>query len=209
LERFGIDKSRPILTQISPVRSLQGPGRRLEGVSNREAVCGLSIGVGGRRRRRRSLKARVLAEVRQAAGSDPDVHVLELPAFVRSRSTHCSEASTIVIQKSLREGFGSQCFEALWKKNGGRIGGGWHSAAGDPQTHGLLAHSVEGAAYQIRFAVASGNRLRGWASRAVTCSRELSDHREFEAVSHIVPVVRCSLELSKSIEALASHCPYA
>jgi trehalose synthase len=61
-------------------------------------------------------------------------------------------ASTIVIQKSLREGFGLTVSEALWKKKPVVA-----SAVGGIPTQiihkhtGLLAHSVEGTAYQIRF----------------------------------------------------------
>jgi trehalose synthase len=60
--------------------------------------------------------------------------------------------STIILQKSLREGFGLTVTEALWKKKPVVA-----SAVGGIPRHiihkqtGLLAHSVEGAAYQVRF----------------------------------------------------------
>jgi trehalose synthase len=61
-------------------------------------------------------------------------------------------ASTIVIQKSLREGFGLTVAEALWKRRPVVA-----SAVGGIPTQiihkhtGMLAYSVEGTAYQIRF----------------------------------------------------------
>jgi len=61
-------------------------------------------------------------------------------------------AATVVIQKSLREGFGLTVSEALWKKKpvvASAVGG---IPVQIIHKHtGLLAHSVEGTAYQIRF----------------------------------------------------------
>ncbi|MGE5326381.1 MAG: glycosyltransferase, partial [Deltaproteobacteria bacterium] len=61
-------------------------------------------------------------------------------------------ASTIIIQKSLREGFGLTVTEALWKKKPvvASAVGGIPSQVIHKHT-GLLVHSVEGAAYQIRY----------------------------------------------------------
>jgi len=57
-----------------------------------------------------------------------------------------------VIQKSLREGFGLTVTEALWKKKPvvASAVGGIPLQVIHKHT-GLLAHSVEGTAYQIRF----------------------------------------------------------
>src|SRR5262249_10851784 len=61
-------------------------------------------------------------------------------------------ASTIVVQKSLREGFGLTVAEALWKKKPvvASAVGGIPTQVLHKQT-GLLAHSIEGTAYQIRY----------------------------------------------------------
>ncbi len=61
-------------------------------------------------------------------------------------------ASTVVIQKSLREGFGLTVAEALWKRKPvvASAVGGIPAQIIHKQT-GLLAHSVEGTAYQIRY----------------------------------------------------------
>jgi trehalose synthase len=60
--------------------------------------------------------------------------------------------ASIVIQKSLREGFGLTVSEALWKKKpvGASAVGGIPTQIIHNHT-GLLAHSVDGTAYQIRF----------------------------------------------------------
>jgi trehalose synthase len=96
--------------------------------------------------------AEVLAEVREAAWDDPDVHVLDLPPWSAVEINALQRASTIVIQKSLREGFGLTVTEALWKKKpvvASAVGG--IPAQVIHKHTGLLAHSVEGTAYQIRF----------------------------------------------------------
>ena len=93
----------------------------------------------------------VLAEVRAEAGNDPDIHCSTTPS-VPLEINALQRASTIVIQKSLREGFGLTVAEALWKKKPvvASAVGGIPLQIIHKHT-GLLAHSVEGTAYQIRF----------------------------------------------------------
>jgi trehalose synthase len=94
----------------------------------------------------------VLQEVRQEAEQDPDIHVIELPAWSPREINALQTASTIVIQKSLREGFGLTVAEALWKKKPvvASAVGGIPLQVIHKHT-GLLARSVEGTAYQIRY----------------------------------------------------------
>jgi trehalose synthase len=94
----------------------------------------------------------VLGEVRKAAAGDGDIHVLDLPPWSALEINALQRASTIVIQKSLREGFGLTVTEALWKKKPvvASAVGGIPSQVIHKHT-GMLAHSVEGTAYQIRF----------------------------------------------------------
>jgi trehalose synthase len=152
LDRFGIDRSRPILTQISRFDRFKDPIGVLKAyrIVKRYADCQLVLAGGGASDDPEGTE--VLAEVREAAGSDPDVHILELPAFVPLEINALQQASTIVIQKSLREGFGLTVAEALWKKKPvvASAVGGIPLQVIHKHT-GLLAHSVEGAAYQIRF----------------------------------------------------------
>ena len=94
----------------------------------------------------------VLKEVRYEANHDPDIKILELPAWAPLEVNALQRASTVVIQKSLREGFGLTVTEALWKKKPvvGSAVGGIPTQIIHKHT-GLLAHSVEGTAYQVRF----------------------------------------------------------
>src|SRR5712671_2719741 len=152
LARYRIDPQRTILTQISRFDRLKDPVGviRAYRIVKRYFDCQLVLAGGGASDDPEG--GAVLEEVRQAAAGDPDVHVLELPAAAPLEVNALQRASTIMIQKSLREGFGLTVAEALWKKKPVVA-----SAVGGIPTQvihkhtGMLAHSVEGTAYQIRF----------------------------------------------------------
>jgi len=152
LTRYQIDPHRPILTQISRFDRLKDPLGviRAYRIVKRYFDCQLVLAGGSASDDPEG--AQVLKEVQHAAAGDPDVKVLELAAWAPLEVNALQRASTIVIQKSLREGFGLTVSEALWKKKPVVA-----SAVGGIPTQvihkhtGLLAHSVEGTAYQIRF----------------------------------------------------------
>jgi trehalose synthase len=152
LDRFGIDGSRPILTQISRFDRLKDPVGvvRAYRLVKRYFDCQLVLAGGGAPDDPEG--SQVLTEVNEAASGDPDIHVLELPAASPLEVNALQSASTVVIQKSLREGFGLTVAEALWKKKPvvASAVGGIPLQVIHKHT-GLLAHSVEGTAYQIRF----------------------------------------------------------
>jgi trehalose synthase len=152
LERFMIDSSRPILTQISRFDRLKDPVGvvRAYRIVRRYFDCQLVLAGGGAADDPEG--GAVLEEVRQVAAGDPDVHLLDLPPWSALEINALQSASTIVIQKSLREGFGLTVTEALWKKKpvvASAVGGIPNQVI--HKHTGLLAHSVEGTAYQIRF----------------------------------------------------------
>lgn len=152
VERFGIDRKRPLLTQISRFDRLKDPVGviRAYKIVKRYFDCQLVLAGGSASDDPEG--AEVLTEVREAAGNDPDIHVLELPPAAPIEVNALQQASTIVIQKSLREGFGLTVAEALWKKKPvvASAVGGIPTQVIHKQT-GLLCHSIEGAAYQIRY----------------------------------------------------------
>jgi trehalose synthase len=152
LARYKVDPQRPILTQISRFDRLKDPIGviRAYRIVKRYFDCQLVLAGGGAPDDPEG--SVVLKEVLREAENDPDIKVLELPAYAPLEVNALQRASTIVIQKSLREGFGLTVSEALWKKKPvvASAVGGIPSQVIHKQT-GLLAHSVEGAAYQIRF----------------------------------------------------------
>ena len=152
LERFAIDPARPILTQISRFDRLKDPVGVVKAYRSVKQYfdCQLVLAGGGAVDDPEG--GTVLGEVRKAAAGDGDIHVLDLPPWSALEINALQRASTIIIQKSLREGFGLTVTEALWKKKPvvASAVGGIPSQVIHKHT-GMLAHSVEGTAYQIRF----------------------------------------------------------
>jgi len=152
LERFQIDPGRPLLTQISRFDRLKDPVGvvRSYQLVKRYYDCQLVLAGGGAADDPEGEE--VLSEVREAAGHDPDIHILSLPPWSAMEINALQRASTILIQKSLREGFGLTVTEGLWKKKPvvASAVGGIPIQVIHKQT-GMLSHSVEGTAYQIRF----------------------------------------------------------
>ena len=150
--RFGIDPTRPILTQISRFDRFKDPVGviRAYQMVKQTHDCQLVLLGGGAHDDPEG--AQVLAEVMEAAGNDKDIHVLNLPADSHLEVNAMQRASTVVLQKSLREGFGLTVSEALWK--GKPVIGG--ATGGIPiqildGNNGYLVSSSEGAAFRIRF----------------------------------------------------------
>ena len=152
LEIYGIESTRPILLQVSRFDRLKDPVGvvRAYQLVKRYYDCQLVL-AGGSASDDPEGEA-VLAEVREAAGKDADIHILDLPPWSALEVNALQRAATIIIQKSMREGFGLTVTEGLWKKKPvvASAVGGIPLQVIHKQT-GLLSHSVEGTAYQIRF----------------------------------------------------------
>ena len=149
---FGVDRSRPVLTQISRFDRLKDPVGVIEAykLAKKYVDCQLVLAGGGATDDPEG--AAVLAEVMAAAGDDPDVIILNLPPWSALEINALQRASNVVIQKSLKEGFGLTVTEALWKGKpviAGAVGGIPTQVV--HKLTGVLVHSVEGCAYQIRY----------------------------------------------------------
>jgi len=149
---FGIDRSRPVITQISRFDRLKDPVGVVEAykLAKRYVDCQLVLAGGGASDDPEG--AAVLQEVREAAGDDPDVIILNLPPWCALEINALQRISTVVVQKSLKEGFGLTVTEALWKSKpviAGAVGGIPTQVV--HKLTGVLVHSVEGCAYQLRY----------------------------------------------------------
>src|SRR5579864_3885785 len=150
LEKYKIDPGRPILTQISRFDRLKDPLGVIAAYQlvRKRHKCQLVLAGGGATDDPEG--EQVLHEVQEAAANDPDIHVLLLPPFSDLEINALVRGSTVVIQKSIREGFGLTVSEALWKRKPviGSAVGGIKLQVIDGVT-GFLVHSVEGAANRI------------------------------------------------------------
>jgi trehalose synthase len=149
---FGIDRSRPIVTQVSRFDRLKDPVGVVQAykLARKYVDCQLVLAGGGATDDPEG--AVVLQEVKDAAGNDPDIIILDLPPWCALQINAIQRASTIVIQKSLKEGFGLTVTEALWKGKptiASAVGGIPNQII--HKLTGVLVHSVEGCAYQIRY----------------------------------------------------------
>lgn len=150
LDRLQIPRDKPILLQVSRFDRFKDP----LGVINAYRLvkkyhdCRLVLAGGGAADDPEG--AMVLAEVREAAGRDHDIHVLELPPDAHLTINALQRTATIVLQKSIREGFGLTVSEAMWKGKpviGGAVGGITVQIIDD--VTGYLVHTTEGAAFRI------------------------------------------------------------
>jgi trehalose synthase len=149
LERLQIPTDKPLVTQVSRFDRLKDPLGVIEAFQKARVNARLLL-VGGSADDDPE-GAQMLAEVREEAKGDPDVLVLCLPPTSHFEINAIQRASSVILQKSLREGFGLTVAEALWKGKpviGGAVGGiplqiiHGHT--------GALVHDVDGAALWIK-----------------------------------------------------------
>jgi len=151
-DEFGIDRSRPIVTQVSRFDRLKDPVGVVHAykLAKKYVDCQLVLAGGGASDDPEG--AAVLQEVKQAADNDPDIIILDLPPWCALEVNAIQRASTLIIQKSIKEGFGLTVTEALWKGKptiAGAVGGIPNQII--HKLTGVLVHSVEGCAFQIRY----------------------------------------------------------
>lgn len=151
-DEFGVDRSRPIVTQVSRFDRAKDPVGVVQAFkqARKYVDCQLVLAGGGASDDPEG--AAVLKEVKEAAGEDPDIIILDLPPWCALEINALQRASTIIVQKSIREGFGLTVTEGLWKGKptiAGAVGGIPNQII--HKLTGVLVHSVEGCAYQMRY----------------------------------------------------------
>lgn len=151
-ERFDLDPERPRIVQVSRFDRFKDPVGVIQAYElAKRATPELQLVLAGGTATDDPEGAEVLAEVRDAAGDDPDVKILLLPPASHRAINALQRLADVVLQKSLREGFGLTVSEAMWKGRpvvGGNVGG-IRIQILDGRT-GYLVNSVEGAALRIR-----------------------------------------------------------
>jgi trehalose synthase len=151
LKRLGIPKDKPIVLQVSRYDRLKDPIGVIRAfrMAQRHVPCRLVLAGGAADDDPEG--AEVLAEVKAEAGDDPDIHILVLPPDANMEINALQRAATVILQKSLREGFGLTVTEGLWKKKaviGSAVGGIPNQIRNE--VNGVLVHSVAGCANEIR-----------------------------------------------------------
>jgi len=150
MKELGLEDRGHWVTQISRFDRIKDPLGVIEAyrlVRKRRAAAKLLLAGGGASDDPEG--AEVLAEVRERAKGLAGVTILELPSGSDREVNALQRASTVVLQKSLREGFALTVSEALWKRRAvvASAVGGIPLQVLHERT-GLLVHSIEGTALQ-------------------------------------------------------------
>ena len=129
---MGIDPYRPLISQVSRFDLWKDPWGVITAFRlAREAVPGLQLALLGLNQATDDPEGQgVLHSVSEWADNDPDIHLYfdpsNLVASIDSIVNAFQVASTVLIQKSTREGFGLTVSEGMWKGRaviGGNVGG--------------------------------------------------------------------------------------
>jgi len=151
LEKFSIDPDRPIVLQVSRFDRLKDPLGVMEAyrIVKRRYDCQLVLA--GSFADDDPEGEEVYREVLEKKGNDNDVFVLNLPPDSHREINAFQRAATVVIQKSIREGFGLVVSEAMWKNKpvvGSNIGGIRRQIING--VTGYLVNSIEGTAFRVK-----------------------------------------------------------
>ena len=149
--RFGIDRSRPVVTQISRFDYLKDPVGVIKAYKMAKEHVDMQLVLAGGGATDDPEGPIIMEQVRREAEKDKDIFVLFLPPASDIEINALQRGSTVILQKSLKEGFGLTVSEALWKGKptiAGAVGGIPLQIA--HKYSGILTHSIEGTAQWIK-----------------------------------------------------------
>lgn len=151
LNKYKIDPGKkPIVCQISRYDALKDPVGVIEAYKMVKKYVDCQLLLVGNRASDDPETDKVYAQVKEAAGGDPDITALMVEDIPVEINTF-QRVSTVMVQKSIREGFALTVSEALWKGKpvvASAVGG--IPLQIKHKYGGLLCHSVEGAAFSIK-----------------------------------------------------------
>ncbi|MEX0990930.1 MAG: glycosyltransferase [Actinomycetota bacterium] len=150
--RFGVDRNRPIVTQVSRFDPWKDPLGVIDAFRIVQgSVPDAQLVMIGSMADDDPEGSEFLSETQRHAGDDPDIHLLtNLDGVGNAEVNAIQRTSTVIVQKSLREGFGLVVAEGMWKRKpvvGGNVGG--IRLQIDDGTSGYIVDSVEACADRI------------------------------------------------------------
>jgi len=166
-DRYHLDPDLPLITQVSRFDRFKDPLGVIQAYRLVKEFTPVQLVLAGGGATDDPEGEEVLREVREAAGDDPDIHILLLPSDAHREINALQRASTICLQKSIREGFGLTVTEALWKGKpviGGDTGGIRLQVINHHT--GFLVNTPEGAALRIRYLLKNRDRLDAMGRKA-------------------------------------------
>jgi len=150
-EEFDLTDDKPIILQVSRFDKFKDPVGLIEAykIVRTHQDCRLVLAGGGASDDPEGEE--VLARVREEAAKDEDILVLDLPPDANLAINALQRSAAIIVQKSVKEGFGLTVAEGMWKGKpviGGAVGG--IVAQIVYGLTGYTVNSIEGCAYRIR-----------------------------------------------------------
>jgi len=170
---FGLDPQLPLITQVSRYDRFKDPVGVIEAFKLASKLTPLQLVLAGGGASDDPEGEIVLNEVKQASSGAANIHVLLLPADANRTINALQRASDIILQKSIREGFGLTVSEGMWKGKpviGGDTGG-IRLQVIDHYT-GFLVRTPEGAALRTRYLLHRRDKLEEMGMRAKRFVRE-------------------------------------
>jgi len=151
LTKYGLTSDKPMIVQISRFDRLKDPLGVIKAFEMVKKSIDCQLVLAGGTATDDPESEEVLEEVRKRAEGSNDIHILLVPPESDLEINALQRAATIIMQKSLKEGFGLTISEALWKAKPvvATAVGGIPLQIRNKFT-GLLCHTVEGAAYALR-----------------------------------------------------------
>lgn len=173
-KRFNIDPLRPVMLQVSRYDRFKDPLGVIQAYRLTKAFTpNIQLILAGGGASDDPEGEVVLNEVLSAVGDDPDIHILVLPPDSHLTINALQRLADIVLQKSIKEGFGLTVTEAMWKGKpviGGDTGG-IRLQVVNHQT-GFRVSTPEGAALRIRYLLHHPEILREMGQKAREFVRE-------------------------------------
>jgi len=193
LDKYNIPHDRPMLLQVSRFDKFKDPIGVIQAYRIVKKYNDCILVLAGSPATDDPEGEAVVNEVKEFAANDPDIYILLLPPFSDKDINALQTTATVVLQKSLKEGFGLTVSEAMWKGKpvlGGAVGG--IPLQIEHGITGFLVHSVEGTAFRIRqllnnpeMAKRMGERGREHVRRNFLITRQIRDYLSvWYAVEH-------------------------
>jgi trehalose synthase len=172
-DRWNLDPSRPIITQVSRYDHFKDPLGVIHAYRLVREFAPIQLVLAGGGATDDPEGEEVYRSVKTSAGDDADIHILLLPPDDHRTINALQRISDIVLQKSTREGFGLTVTEAMWKSKpviGGDTGGIRLQVINHHT--GFLVTTPEGAALRIRYLLKHRDILKEMGRKAHLFVRE-------------------------------------
>lgn len=167
-EKYKLDRDRPLLVQVSRFDRFKDPIGVIQAFKLvKKYVPRVQLVLAGGGATDDPEGEQVLREVREIAAGESDIHILLLPPDAHRTINALQRAADIVLQKSIKEGFGLTVTEAMWKGKpviGGDTGGICLQVINF--NTGFRVNTPEGAALRIRYLLHNSHKIQELGAKA-------------------------------------------